>query len=228
IKGSHAVIEVRDYIAKRDDETYGDPCNIIADFDGELLSVEVHNGTKACPEGSGVKKGDLIISGIFENRDTSCIFMEARGIVTAIHDNDLTVSRNMNQSFQAFTNKKTVKKIGFFGLSIPLGFFSADKDYEQYEKRFTLYFGQTKLPFYICEITRAYYNEDNSLEAEKKCSLFFDDFSSEEYEKYKNTQILKKKLSIKESGKTITISDEVNCIDFMGVKQKINFDTQMS
>ena len=226
IKGSHAVVEVRDYVARREDETYSDPCNIVADFDGELLSVEVHNGTKACPEGSGVKKGDLIISGIFENRDTSCIFMEARGIITAIHDNDLTIEKNLNQNGKSFEIRKTVRKIGFFGLSIPLGFFPKKQDYEQYEKKVTLYFGKTKLPFYICEITRAYYNEAADMEAEKKYSLFFDDFSIEEHEKYKNSRILNQKLSVQEKKETIVIKNEIKCIDFMGVKQKIEFDTQ--
>ena len=228
IKGSHAVIEVRDYVARREDETYCDPCNIIADFDGVLLSVEVHNGTKACPEGSGVKKGDLSISGIFENRDTSCIFMEARGIITAIHENNLTIEKNMNQHYKSFRGKKTVKKIGLFRLSIPLGFFSGEKEYEQYEKEFSLYFGQTKLPFYICETTRAYYNEDCVSDADKKYTLFFDDYTDTEYEKYKNTRILEKKLSVREDGQKFFISNEANCIDFMGIKQKIEFDQQDS
>ncbi|MDD6527526.1 MAG: hypothetical protein PUF31_06980, partial [Oscillospiraceae bacterium] len=97
---------------------------------------------------------------------------------------------------------------------------------EQYEKRVTLYFGKTKLPFYICEITRAYYNEAADMEAEKKYSLFFDDFSIEEHEKYKNSRILNQKLSVQEKKETIVIKNEIKCIDFMGVKQKIEFDTQ--
>lgn len=224
IKGSHAVIEVRDYIARREDETYGDPCNIVADFDGVLLSVEVHNGTKACPEGSGVKKGDLIISGIYENRDTSCIFMEARGIITAIHDDCLFMERKMNQGFKLFNSQKSVRKLGFFGLEIPLGFFSAQKAYEQYEKRHYLYFGETKLPFYISEITRAYYKENEKNDAEKMVSLYFDDFANEEYERYKNTRILNKELTVQENGGILSFTDNINCIDFMGVKQKIEFD----
>ena len=82
------------------------------------------------------------------------------------------------------------------------------------------------IPFYICEITRAYYNEAADMEAEKKYSLFFDDFSIEEYEKYKNSRILNQKLSVQEKKETIVIKNEIKCIDFMGVKQKIEFDTQ--
>ena len=78
VSGSRAVIEVRDYIEKPESKTYSEPCNLIADFDGLLLSLEVHNGTKANFEGNGVKKGDLLISGIVENRDLSSVFHEAR------------------------------------------------------------------------------------------------------------------------------------------------------
>ena len=63
ISGCRAVIEVRDYIQKPESKTYGEPCNIVADFDGLLLSLQVYNGTKANREGNGVKKGDLLISG---------------------------------------------------------------------------------------------------------------------------------------------------------------------
>lgn len=224
IKGCHAIIEVRDYIARRDDETYSEPSNIIADFDGILLSVEVHNGTKASFEGSGVRKGDLLISGIYENRDTSSIFMEARGVITAIHDDSFSIKRNLKDGMKKYINKKTVKTIGFFGIRIPLGYFNNNGEYDELEEKSVLYYGNVRLPFYILKTTRAYYDTSEETEEEKSLTLFFDDFIENEYNRYKNTLILKKETNIAEKGNTATASFRCECIDFMGVKQKISFE----
>ncbi|MGN1195768.1 MAG: sporulation protein YqfD, partial [Acutalibacteraceae bacterium] len=224
IKGSHAIIEVRDYIERRDDETYSEPCNIIADFDGVLLSVEVHNGAKASYEGSGVKKGDLLISGISENRDTSSIFMEARGIITAIHNDTCAVEKNMKHTVKKYVKQKTVSKLGFFGIKIPLGFFNGDGDYDESEETAALYFGKIRLPFYISKVTRAYYVQSDEEDIEKNVTLLFDEYTYTEYNKYMNTRVLDKKISVSEKENKITVTADCECIDFMGVKQKISFD----
>lgn len=223
LRGSHAIVEVRDYIARRQDETYSDPCNIVADFDGVLLSVEVHNGTKANYEGGGVKKGDLLISGIAENRDTSSIFMEARGVITAVHQDSFSVRGSLKREVKKYRQYKTVKSIGLFGLKIPLGFFGAKGEYDEFSESAALYFGNVRLPFTIRKTTRAYYETDEYAEKGKLCTVIFDDFTHEEYERYKNTTILENKISFPKSENMLTVSSESRCIDFMGVKQKIEF-----
>lgn len=223
LKGSHAVVEVRDYIARREDETYSAPCNIIADFDGVLLSVEVYNGTKANFEGGAVKKGDLLISGIAENRDTSSVFMEARGVITALHDDVFTTVGSLNSSVRTFYRNKTVKSIGLFGLKIPLGFFGQSGEYEEFTESTSLYFGDVRLPFYISKTTRAYYQDTPCAEEGKLSTLIFDDFTGEEYERYKNTTILTNKISFQPLPGELTVQSESRCIDFMGVKQEIRF-----
>ena len=226
IKGSHAIIEVRDYMERRDDETYCEPCNIVADFDGVLLSVQVHNGTKASFEGSGVKKGDLLISGISENRDTSSIFMEARGVVTAIHNDTVTVKKDLERAVKKYVRKKTVSKLGFFGIRIPLGFFKDGLEYDEFEETAALYFGKVRLPFYILRVTRAYYEKTIEEEAEKSITLLFDEFTDTEYDEHKNTRILSTSIGISENQKQISVCCESECIDYMGVKQKIVFENQ--
>lgn len=224
IKGSHAIVEVRDYTQRREDETYSQPCNIIADFDGVLLSVQVHNGTKASYEGSGVKKGDLLISGIFENRDTSSIFMEARGVITATHSDICHADSGPKRTVKRYIMQKTVTKLGFFGIKIPLGFFGKNGDYDEFEESASLYFGKVRLPFYISKVTRAYYVQSDEEESERNVTLLFDEFTDREYSKYKNTLILDKKISVSETENRVCVKSEYECIDFMGVKQKITFD----
>ncbi|MCM1544636.1 MAG: sporulation protein YqfD, partial [Ruminococcus sp.] len=149
IKGCHAVVEVRDYEPRPDDETYTDPCNIIADFDGLILSMDIYNGKKANYEGNGVSNGDLLISGIVENRDTSSQFMEARGEITALHNDEIKTETSAVNEMKIYKKIKAVSSLKFFWLKIPLGFFAADKAFDEFVTEEYVNYGDCELPLGI-------------------------------------------------------------------------------
>ncbi len=223
ISGSRAVVEVRDYVERPESKTYSTPGNLVADFDGLLLSLEVHNGTKANFEGNGVKKGDLLISGIVENRDFSSSFHEARGKVTALHDDTVAVEKELSGEYKAYTATRSVFSLGFFHLKIPLGFFKDGGEYDEFMTRNTLELGGHPMPFSIIRRTRAYYTKQRTVTGAER-EQAFDEYTRSSYEKYKNTNVLKTELSFKNNGQKLTVSGKSSCIDFMGVKQEIKFD----
>lgn len=223
ISGSRAVVEVRDYIEKPESKTYSEPSNLVADFDGLLLSLEVHNGTKANFEGNGVKKGDLLISGIVENRDLSSVFHEARGTVTALHNNTVKAEVPLGGSCKRCIAKRSVYTLRLFWLKIPLGFFKSGGSYDEFKSESVLELDSHPMPFSVEKRTRIYYVEESgSTGLEKEAA--FDEYTRLGYEKYKNTNVLKTRLTVKNDGKRLTVSGNSRCIDFMGVKQKINFE----
>lgn len=223
ISGSRAVVEVRDYIEKPESKTYSEPSNLVADFDGLLLSLEVHNGTKANFEGNGVKKGDLLISGIVENRDLSSVFYEARGTVTALHNNTVKAEVPLVGSCKRCIAKRSVYTLRLFWLKIPLGFFKSGGSYDEFKSESVLELDSHPMPFSVEKRTRIYYvAESGSTGLEKEAA--FDEYTRLGYEKYKNTNVLKTRLTVKNDGKRLTVSGNSRCIDFMGVKQKINFE----
>lgn len=222
IKGSHAVVEVRDYKPRPQDETYKDPCNVVADFDGLILSMDIYNGQKANYEGNGVSKGDLLISGIVENRDTSSQFMEARGEIIALHNDKLQIGIDVLKKAKKYSKVKTIKKINFFFLNIPLGLFDSDENYDEYITEKYFCYGDTKLPFGIITQTRAYYSDKD----ETSCNIAaiaFDDYTLSHWEKYKNTLVTSSNIKVTNMNNKITVLGNNECIDFMGVQQKIKF-----
>ncbi|MBQ8697138.1 MAG: sporulation protein YqfD, partial [Clostridia bacterium] len=84
IKGSKAVVEVRDFVKGIDENYNNEPCNIVSDSDGVVLSVEVSKGQSAIASGSAVSKGDLLISGVVDTKDMSASYCHAKGKVTAL------------------------------------------------------------------------------------------------------------------------------------------------
>ncbi|MBQ8503711.1 MAG: sporulation protein YqfD [Clostridia bacterium] len=219
IKGSKAVIEVRDYIDEHEDKQFKDPCNLIADFDGTLLSVEVFNGDQEVSEGNAVKKGDLLISGVIENRDLSCVYYEARGRITALHNvtDSYEYSCNMTE-FRSFAETKSFYTLKILGLEIPLYFSKTDhRPTFQYDK--FLCFNGHKLPFGFEKAVSATEGEITKVSTELLFAL--DSYTADFYEKYKNTNILSCETNFKKNGDTFNITSNLSCIDFMGEQSPI-------
>lgn len=221
IKGTKAFIEIRDYVPWRKDKTYKEPCNIVADFDGLLLDIEVYSGVKAAKEGNGVMKGDLLISGIAENRDTSSQFLEARGQITALHSSSYVTALNKKRNIKKYVMTDKVKEINVFGIRIPLSFFTEnDLIYDEFNKTEYLSYGNNKLPLSLNEITRAYYKVTYD-EQENTVYNCIDTHINGMYDKYKNTLVLKSDYTIEDNDEIIKISTVSECVGFMGEKQII-------
>ncbi len=222
IKGSKAVIEVRDYIDEHEDKTFKDPCNIVADFDGELLSVEVYNGDKEVCVGNAVKKGDMLISGVIENEDLSCVYSEARGKITALHNiNFEKIYERKLSKTERISNYKTKFKLIFFEKDIPLFIPTLINEERDIYYRKYIFSGGYKLPFGI-EKTLFYENEETT----EDCSLLFalDNYASSYYSEFKNTNIINSKQNVTVNENTYIISSDLKCIDFIGVKSPIYVD----
>lgn len=220
INESRAVIEVRDYIQKPESKTYSDPCNIVADFDGLLLSLEVYNGTKANTEGNGVKKGDLLISGVVENRDSSSLFREARGKITALHNDEISVSVPDKSEVKIFLKEERVFSIRLFHLEIPLGFFKTKENFEEYGNEKKLCLGGVTLPFSVIKKTRVPF-EKKTISTGFEEETAADEYTVSAYEKYKNSRVLDTKLAFSKEKNQVVIKAESRCISFMGKKQKL-------
>ncbi len=216
IKGSKAVIEVRDYVDEHEDKQFRDPCNIVADFEGKIISVEVINGYKEIHEGSAVKKGDLLISGVLENRDMSTSYCEARGRITALHSIEETAFYPIKSENRSQISKiKTRYSIYLFGMKIPLGYIRNSSYNFINEHNSYLNIDGNTLPFGI--IKTVYCKTEGSRNNNNFGILYcLDRFADNFYGKYKNTNILNSKLSIIKKDDGYKIKESLECIDFIG------------
>ena len=215
IKGSRAVIEVRDYVNEHEDTTFGNPCNIVADFDGTLLSIETFNGDKAALPGSAVKKGDLLISGVIQNRDMSASYLEARGKITAHHNINFNRSYPKKRNGIRYTNIKEYTNPKIIGFEIPL---TSDEKNSicSYEEFITLQ--NIKLPFGAVYRNNAdEYASDEAYTVIHAVDAYINDF----YHSFANTNILEYSMSLDSSSEGYNIYADMSCIDFMGVKSEI-------
>lgn len=121
IDGCTALIEVREAAVQPEAEIDEEPCNIVASRDGKIVQLRPFSGTQEQKIGSAVLKGDLLISGINENRDLTVSFCKAEGYVVARTVHNIS----FNQPGELTALKKAEEKSGyilrFLLFDIPLG-----------------------------------------------------------------------------------------------------------
>lgn len=229
IKGSRASISVRDTQKTQgediDDKT---PCNIIADFDGVILSDETLSGVKNINKGNAVKKGDLLISGVIENEDSSTAYYKAKGKFTAVHETEDIATVFFEDNRIGYGESKSYILVHFLGLDIPFGIKEKAGDkYDTFTYSQFAEFAGMKLPFgfskiYSIERRSFAYNKENAY------VHAVNNYTKNCYNKYKNTNILSSELKIKATNSKVIIEGKHNCIDFIGTEQPILVENSKS
>ncbi len=146
VKGSSVEIVVSELTLAPEFPDTSSPCNIIADEDGTVISVETASGKEQVKSGDAVLKGDLLISGITENLDGTYNLKSARGKVFAKVKKELTACYE-NEKFLRQTDFSKRYILCVFSLEIPLGV--PLKEDEVFTQESYLSNGKTTLPLGI-------------------------------------------------------------------------------
>lgn len=219
IKGSKATIEVRDYEKENKETAEKSPCNIIADFDGQIVNSEVFSGTEVSGRGSAVKKGELLISGITENTDGSVNYVSADGKISALHDIAVEKSYGAEYICSEAEEIKAFNRVDFFGISVPF-FGKTEENNLSYSKRYL--FDGKPLPLSFQKNVSASVTSGHTLQNDILYCI--DSFSCEEYDKYRNTLIISSEYKISSDEKGYNIYACYNCLDFIGQKAYISVE----
>lgn len=110
IDGTKAIVSVKEKVTKPEFFDYGFYCNVVASKDGVIKNAISSSGTLLVKEGVFVKKGDILISGVYDSTDIAPLrFVNAGGIVNA--STVYTIEDNFNGKYISYTPKEKVKNI---------------------------------------------------------------------------------------------------------------------
>ena len=221
IRGSLAAVEFRDSKKKLTAEEKGEPSNIVADFDGIIISDETYQGAKNISRGNAVRKGDVLISGVVEGIDEKPLYYEAKGKFTALRDSRCNISINADQGLIRPVGEKNYYSLIVFGLKLPLSF-CEDPAENVREYTYRKYFGYDGyvLPFALEKKTVITLGEE-VLTSDEVSELACIKYSETVYDKYKNSNIVSSQVKIESENNTVTISGEYKTIDFIGERKAI-------
>ena len=221
IKGSLAVIDFRDKVKNIEKETKGEPSNIVADFDGVIISDETYQGSKNKSRGDTVVKGDVLISGVVEGVDMKPLYYQAKGKFSALHTVTKEYSLNASESFCSYATANSQYKIILFGLEVPISFsgYSAETS-EIYTYESYLEFEDYRLPFGIKKTAVVNHN-NTELNGRHKTLIATLNYCDYVYGDLRNTNILSYNVNLSEESDGYKVSGEYRCIDFIGESKAI-------
>ena len=117
--GCAAVIDVREAKPDAIEDNTNAPANLVAARDGTILLMQPFRGTAAVRRGLPVLKGELLISGMTENKDGTTRFCRAAGYVTAQTRRRCTAAQPKHAALKMQTGMRRRARPQVFSLAMP-------------------------------------------------------------------------------------------------------------
>ena len=119
IMGCTADVEVRQKAQKPEIQSM-EPCNIVASADGVITKLKVREGFAAVKEGSGVAKGELIVSGFNPTKQGGVRYMHADADIYAdvISNRELKIPKQYDY-YSLTENKIDRSRLRFLWFELP-------------------------------------------------------------------------------------------------------------
>lgn len=192
IDGSAARIEVRETVITPQADEDDTPSDIVAARDGQIVILRPFNGTQEQKIGNPVLKGDLLISGIEENKDLTVSFCRASGYVVARTNRSIAAAQKNKLKIQKATGTKKSYIFDFLNFSIPVGRVNGENTYKEKSE---VFINGVTLPVGITVCRQRFFDESELVLSADKTKLltvlrFFDKCSEEfRYLKTENNKI---------------------------------------
>ncbi|MCM1577633.1 MAG: sporulation protein YqfD [Ruminococcus sp.] len=152
--GSRVVVEVDDIDPYPDIQSENTPCNIIAARDAQIKAVKVYNGQLIPMIGDGVKKGDIIISGVVDTKYGRSYYVHAIGEITGVYTEKVTFGENFSGVERVTGETVTRKALSVLGHRLIYSRSgSISGEYEYSEKESPLKLGKIEFPLSKVEMT---------------------------------------------------------------------------
>ncbi len=183
ISGSKALIEVREAVESPEiDENDNTPTDIVASRDGIITIIRPFNGTAEQTIGNAVVKGDLLISGIEENRDLTVTFCKAKGYVVARTEREMQYNPPDKFIARKPTSAKKRFEMNFLSFDLPFGIINRENSFSDKKK---LIINGVTLPVGLTTYTEMFYEEKEIILSDEQKNLLgflrFTDMCIEEF-----------------------------------------------
>lgn len=213
IDGSAARIEVRETEKIKENTDSGEPSDIVASRDGQIVILRPFNGTQEQKIGNAVLKGDLLISGIEENKDLTVSFCRARGYVVARTKRSVSVHQSSRLKVRKIIGQENKYILNFLNFTIPLGRISRNA----YREKTELFINGVTLPMSITKCAEIFSEETEITLSEKQTEMlaalrFFESCTVD----FRYLHIESGNITVNEGKKSYTMAGDFTCLENIG------------
>ena len=131
-RGTVALIDVDNSVQKPNVLSRTYHCNIIAKEDGIITDIIAYNGVAEVEEGQSVRKGQLLVNGVYDSKIMGARLVHAHAKVEAQVLKTLSTEVSYKQSTRLYTgSRSSYSYVQILGKKIPLTF-NTESPYEDY------------------------------------------------------------------------------------------------
>ena len=228
VKGTTLYVELRERIYPPDMLPQKRPCNVVSAYTGQVLRMYIHDGKPEVHTGDAVIKGQLLVSGVIEDREGAVRYTHARASV-------IGAARIEKQVTIGYSQVKTVKsedekvryEFGILSFKIPLYFSKPDLTYDRSEslKRLTV-FG-AEFPIWIRKITfREVTVSEYTLTEEQALAYAMTELTLYETEELTGAKITARDVEKTVTEQGVTLSVVYSCEIEMALEQEIKIELE--
>lgn len=217
--GSNVRVEISESVAKPDVDDNTGVANLKAVKDGVIVQTNVKNGWQAAFVGDGVSKGDILVSGVYENKDKGVnLFAHASGEFIAQVNEPFSLSVSRCQKSKSYIYDKQYKAVSFFGMYLPLYFGRIDKlDCDVSTDVSYVMLNKNELPIGIIEThAKKYEVIENQLDDKALMELTNKKIDKKLEKEYANCQLISKDLSVSLNSDNAVVKGNVVLLENIG------------
>lgn len=155
LHGSTAYVRVRERRYPPEIVPQALPCNVKATRDGQIIRMEIYAGKPMVQVGEAVTAGQLLISGVIEDKDGALLLVHAQGTAVARTKRDISVTIPFHTTVYSETGKEIKRyTLNLFDFGVPLYFGALQGNFNRFSYTNNASFFGVKLPVSIT--TRVY------------------------------------------------------------------------
>ncbi|HIZ56443.1 MAG TPA: sporulation protein YqfD, partial [Firmicutes bacterium] len=205
------------------------PCNVIAAKAGQILYMDVLNGQAVVKRQDAVAKGDLLVSGIFEDKKGNTLLRHADAYILAQTEVERELRFSLSQVEKQYDPAEKQRYIlSLFGLKIPLYIFGSSPENTEITSTYKplVLFG-TELPVGIYQNThRTYTLERTSYTEEEAKELLQAEMERLEQTDFPNCKILSRDYTFRREQDTVILSAVYQCQENIALQTPIYLEEE--
>ena len=228
IKGTNAIIEIKESDKAPEIINQDEYCNIISDKQATITKISVQNGTAVVNVGDIVKPGDVLVAGYLEGKYTGTRYVHAQADIQAKVWYSKKEKFYFNQEIQVPTGATETKySINFNNFKI--NFYKTLSKFKKYdtinESKKLMLFSNLYLPIEIIKTTNSEYKKENVTYTEQELIEIASKKLEEDLQNqiYNKNNIINKQVNIYPNSGYIEVEVIYEVLENIGNKEKILF-----
>lgn len=222
LDGTAAVVQVREHLSGSAEES-PKPANLVSCADGQIEQIELYRGNCLVSVGQAVRRGELLVSGVYDSRTVGFRYTRAAGRILARTEHTYEIRVPLSYREKEYgAEKRGGVRLNFFDFSVKIlkstGKTASCCDIIETEKVWRIPGGRILPVGLTCERVLPYTEVTKTRTPEAALTLAYAELESTLSALSADTQLLKKTIRTEIADDAVILTATVECVENIAVQ----------